>query len=101
MTLELQLLMLLQHFCYFLCKNSICFFFDVLAPSHLMNKSGSTIRLVSYFDASFVLTPKASTVTVLSIITIFLVLATALYSSATSIDLALSLWLLSEISHTL
>ena len=46
--------------------------FDVLAPSHLKNKSGSIIRLVSYFDASYVLTPKASTV--LSIITIFLVL---------------------------
>ena len=46
--------------------------FDVCAPSHLMNKNGSTIRLVSYFDASLVLTPKASIV--LSIITICLVL---------------------------
>ena len=32
--------------------------FDFFAPSHLMDKNGSTIRLVSYFDASFVLSPE-------------------------------------------
>ncbi len=46
--------------------------FDYFAPSHLMNKSGSTIRLVFYFDASLVITPGPRTV--LSIAIVFLIL---------------------------
>ena len=46
--------------------------FDFFAPSHLMNKNGSTVKVVSYFDASIVISPEPRVV--LSIIGISLVL---------------------------
>ena len=36
--------------------------FDICAPTHLMNKNGSSIKLVSYFDASVVISPTPAVV---------------------------------------
>ena len=48
--------------------------FDVLAPTKLMNKNGSVIEFVSYFDASAVMSPKPSTVVIIAGIALLLLL---------------------------
>ena len=72
--------------------------FDILAPSHLMDKSGSTIRLVSYFDASYVIAPKASTVLSVLMVCLVLLLFTLL---PLLLVLLYPCCFLSEVSHAL
>ena len=48
--------------------------FDVLAPTKLMDKNGSLIDIVSYFDASFTVTPNPSVILTIMSITFLLVI---------------------------
>ena len=47
--------------------------FDFCTPSHLMNKNGSIINVVSYFNASIILSPDPQPAIILSVIYISLV----------------------------
>ena len=52
--------------------------FDLLSPTILMNKNGSFVGLVSYFDASFSVSPTPTTVLIIVGIILLLVLFTIL-----------------------
>ena len=52
--------------------------FDLLSPSRLMNKNGSFVELVSYFDASFPVTAEPRTVLTIMGIILLLILFTVL-----------------------
>ena len=52
--------------------------FDVLAPTKLLSKNGSVVELVSYFDASVVISPKPGVVLIIVGIALLLLLFTFL-----------------------